>query len=132
MIMIDSNVLLDLLDEDSEWYTWSSEAIVRAANQSIVVINPIIYAETSIRFASPEEFEEVFPANIFRQEPLPFSAAFLAGKAHLAYRQKGGVRAATLPDFFIGAHAFIAAYRVVTRDPRRLRRYFPTVELITP
>lgn len=132
MIMIDSSVLLDLLDEDSEWYVWSSEAIVRAANESIVVINPVIYAETSIRFASPEEFEEVFPASVFKREPLPFSAAFLAGKAHLAYRQKGGRRAATLPDFFIGAHALVAGYRVLTRDPRRLRRYFPTAELITP
>lgn len=130
--MIDSNVLLDLLDEDSEWYCWSSEAVVRATIESIVVINPVIYAETSIRFASPEEFEDVFPASVFKLESLPFSAAFLAGKAHLAYRQKGGLRAATLPDFFIGAHAAVSGHRILTRDPRRLRRYFPSVDLITP
>ncbi|MGE3467331.1 MAG: type II toxin-antitoxin system VapC family toxin [Pyrinomonadaceae bacterium] len=132
MILIDSNILLDLLDEDSEWYEWSAEAVVRATDGSTVAINPIIFAETSIRFASPEEFEEVFPANIFKREPLPFSAAFLAGKAHLAYRQKGGSRGATLPDFFIGAHAAVSGHRILTRDPRRFKRYFPTVELIAP
>jgi len=130
--MIDSSVLLDLLDENSEWYAWSSHEVIRATNDFLVVINPMIYAETSIRFASPEEFDEVYPASVFRREALPFSAAFLAAKAHLAYRRKGGFRAATLPDFFIGAHAVVAGYRVLTRDPRRLRRYFPSVELIVP
>ena len=132
MILIDSNVLLDILDEDSEWYAWSTDAIIRAANESMIAINPVIYAETSIRFASPEEFEEVFPSNLFRREPLPFSAAFLAGKAHFAYRRKGGSRTATLPDFFIGAHAAIANRKILTRDPRRFRKYFPSVELIAP
>ena len=132
MILIDSNVLLDVLDEDSEWYAWSAGAIVRATNESLVAINPVIYAETSIRFQSPAEFEEVFPANVFRREPLPFLAGFLAGKAHFAYRRKGGFRTATLPDFFIGAHAAVANYKIMTRDPRRFRRYFPTVELIAP
>lgn len=132
MILIDSNVLLDILDEDSEWYLWSAGAVVRATNEFTVAINPVIYAEASIRFASPEEFEDVFPANVFRREPLPFLAGFLAGKAHVSYRRKGGLRTATLPDFFIGAHAAVAGHRILTRDPRRFRRYFPTVELLAP
>lgn len=132
MILIDSNVLLDILDEDSEWYEWSAEAIIHATNRSPVAINQVIYAEASIRFATPDEFEEVYPPHIFRRESLPFVAGFLAAKAHVAYRRKGGFRSATLPDFFIGAHAVVANYKVMTRDPRRFRRYFPTVELITP
>ena len=132
MILIDSNVLLDTLEEDSEWYEWSAGAVVRAGSGSIVGINQVIYAEVSTRFASPEEFEEVFPANVFRREPLPFTAGFLAGKAHVAYRRKGGHRTATLPDFFIGAHAVVSGYTILTRDRRRFRRYFPSVELIAP
>lgn len=132
MILIDSNVLLDILDENSNWYAWSSETVIRVANDSAVAINPVIYAEASIRFVSPLEFEEVFPEAVFRREPLPFLAGFLAGKAHFEYRRRGGVRAATLPDFFIGAHAAVAGYRILTRDPRRFRRYFPSVELIAP
>ena len=132
MIMIDSNILLDVLDVDSEWYEWSAGAIVDATNASLVAINPVIYAEASIRFASPEEFEEVFPAKIFHREQLPFLAAFLAAKAHFTYRRRGGFRTATLPDFFIGAHALVANFKILTRDPRRFRRYFPSVELITP
>jgi len=132
MILIDSNVLLDILDEDSEWYAWSSETVIRSANESTVAINPVIYAEASIRFASPAEFEEVFPEAVFRREPLPFLAGFLAGKAHFEYRRRGGVRVATLPDFFIGSHAAVSGYRILTRDPRRFQRYFPSVKLIAP
>ena len=132
MILIDSNVLLDILDEDSEWHGWSSESLVRAANNSTLAINPVIYAEASIRFADPAEFEEAFPEAVYRREPLPFLAGFLAGKAHFEYRRRGGIRAATLPDFFIGAHAAVARYRILTRDRRRFRRYFPSVELIAP
>jgi predicted nucleic acid-binding protein len=132
MIMIDSNVLLDLLDEDAEWHDWSAEAVAKAAARSSFVINPIIYAETSIRFTTPDEFEDAFPSEVFRREPLPFSAAFLAGKAHVAYKKRGGARVSPLPDFFIGAHAAVAGFKLLTRDPRRIRRYFPSVSLISP
>ena len=132
MILIDSNVLLDLLDASSQWNAWSAEAVSTAASGSLLAINPIIYAETSIRFTSPEEFEDAFPTEFFVREPLPYDAAFVAGKAHYAYRRRGGSRVAPLPDFFIGAHAAVSSHRILTRDPRRFRRYFPTVKLIAP
>ncbi len=132
MILIDSNILLDIASEDSEWYSWSSAAVASAGNSSDLGINPVIYAEASVRYASPAEFDSAFPQEFFRREPLPYVAAFLAGKAHLAYRNHGGSRVATLPDFFIGAHAAVANFKIMTRDPRRFRRYFPTVELIAP
>jgi predicted nucleic acid-binding protein len=132
MILVDSNVLLDLYEEGSEWYEWSTSTLASVADDSTLVINPIIYAEASIRYETPDAFDEAFSPEDFLRHPLPFSAAFLAGKAHVEYRRRGGVRAATLPDFFIGAHAAIAGYKILTRDPRRFRRYFPTVELIAP
>ncbi len=132
MILIDSNVLLDLYDERSEWHEWSTSALASVANETTLVINPIIYAEVSIKFKTPAEFDAAFPPDDFLRRALPFAAAFIAGKAHMEYRRRGGVRAATLPDFFIGAHALVAGCRILTRDPRRFRRYFPTVELIAP
>lgn len=132
MILIDSNILLDLATEDSEWYSWSSAAVAAAGNSSDLVINPVIYTEASVRYASPVEFDSAFPPDFFRRMPLPYTAAFLAGKAHLKYRQRGGMRTSTLPDFFIGAHAAVSGFRILTRDARRFRRYFPTVGLIAP
>ena len=132
MILIDSNVLFDLLSDDPIWYRWSASALAAAALESHLAINPVIYAETSVRFKTPEEFDELFPSTEFRREPLPYAAAFLAAKAHLAYRRSGGVRTSTLPDFFIGAHAAVAGCRLLTRDARRYRTYFPSVELIAP
>jgi predicted nucleic acid-binding protein len=132
MIMIDSCVLLDLYDQDSEGHSWSASNLASVADRWELAINPIIYAEASVKFASPEKFDAAFPAETFLRRPLPFSAAFVAAKAHLEYRHRGGVRTATLPDFFIGAHAAVAGYKLLTRDPRRFRRYFPSVELICP
>lgn len=132
MILIDSNVLLDLYDRGSKWHAWSYTELRSVAEDSELVINPIIYAEASIRFETPAQFDEAFPPADFLRHALPFSAAFLAGKAHVEYRRRGGVRAATLPDFFIGAHAAVSGYRLLTRDPCRFRRYFPSVELIAP
>lgn len=132
MILIDSNVLLDLFDQQSEWHEWSTSALASAADDATLVINPIIYAETSVRFKTPAEFDAAFPSEDFVRRALPFAAAFIAGKAHVEYRRRGGVRAATLPDFFIGAHALVAQFKILTRDPRRFRRYFPTVKLVAP
>ncbi len=132
MILIDSCVLLDISSKDTLWFDWSSETLERCANNSILCINPIIYAEASIRFASSDEFDEAWPPEYIIREPLPYSAAFLAAKAHIAYRRRGGTRTSTLPDFFIGAHAAVTRSKVITRDPRKFRRYFSTVELICP
>lgn len=131
-VLIDSSVLLDIVTPDSEWLDWSSSALARVAEGNELVINPIIYAEVSSRYATIEKLDEAFPSEVYRREALPYSAAFLAGKAFLKYRRRGGSRTAPIADFYIGAHAAVARYKILTRDPRRFRRYFPTVELIAP
>ncbi|HEY2412662.1 MAG TPA: type II toxin-antitoxin system VapC family toxin [Pirellulaceae bacterium] len=130
--LVDSNVLLDIVTEDPAWFDWSSRALASAANESALAINALIYAEVSIGYEAIEELESAIPSSEFRRDQLPYEAAFLAGKAFLQYRRRGGVRTSPLPDFFIGAHAAVAGYRILTRDPRRYRAYFPTVDLIAP
>jgi predicted nucleic acid-binding protein len=103
-----------------------------AGNESPLVINAIIYAEVSIGFQRIEDLESAIPANLYLRDPLPIEAAFLAGKAFLRYRRRGGARARPLPDFYIGAHAAVANHRLLTRDARRYRTYFPSIELIAP
>lgn len=131
-ILVDSNVLLDVLGGDVRWAPWSSTALASLASDSVLVINPLIYAEVSIRFESIESLDKVMPTTLYRREDIPYAAAYLAGKAYVRYRQRGGKRRSLLPDFLIGAHAAIAGYRVLTRDPGRYRSYYPTVELIAP
>jgi predicted nucleic acid-binding protein len=131
-ILVDSNVLLDLVESESRWLSWSATALRRFANEQLLVINPIIYAEISIGFEQPEDVEAAVPSDIYRREPLPYDAAFLAGKAFLDYRRRGGSKTSPLPDFYIGAHAAVRRYRLLTRDAARYRTYFPAVELIAP
>ena len=104
----------------------------QAADEAVLVINPIIYAEVSIGYTRVEHVEAVLPVDRFRREMLPYEAAFLAGKSFLAYRRRGGRLTSPLPDFYIGAHAAVLGYRLLTRDAARYRTYFPTVELIAP
>lgn len=129
---MDSNVLLDIVTSDPRWSEWSEEQLVIAANTSLLVINPIIYAEVSISFDTVEELDLRLPAERYIREPLPYNAGFLAGKAYVKYKKRGGKRSSPIPDFYIGAHAAIAGLRLLTRDARKYRRYFPTVELISP
>jgi predicted nucleic acid-binding protein len=131
-VLVDSNVLLDLMTEDSRWFSWSSAAIERAADRFRLVINPIIYAEMSVRYSQIEELDEVLPKAMFDREALPYEAAFLAGKSFLAHRRRGGTKQSPLPDFFIGAHAAVAGYRLLTRDASDYRTYFPKLSLIAP
>lgn len=131
-VLVDSNVLLDVITDDRRWGEWSASALENAANSSTLVINALIYAEVSMGFARIEEVEEVLPPSVFGREALPYEAAFLAGKAFVQYRRRGGERAAPLPDFYIGAHAAIAGHSLLTRDARRYRTYFPKVRLIAP
>jgi predicted nucleic acid-binding protein len=131
-VLVDSNVILDVATQDPEWADWSSETLALIAEESVLVINPVIYAEVSVGFETIEVLQEVLRIEIFRREVLPYAAAFLAGKAFIDYRRRGGERSAPLPDFYIGAHAAVAGLRLLTRDPRRYRSYFPTVELIAP
>lgn len=130
--LIDSCVLLDLFTEDPKWEAWSSEAIGQARDTGRLVINPIVYAEVSVRFATIEELDEILSPDDFDREDLPYEAAFLAGKAFAAYRKRGGQKTSPLPDFYIGAHAAIRRYRLITRDAERYRTYFPSLELIAP
>ena len=131
-VVVDSNVLLDIVTDDPTWGPWSGEALERTANEAILVINALIYAEVSIGFASIEALEGALRPDLYRREPLPYEAAFLAGKVFLRYRQAGGARSSPLPDFYIGAHAAVAGYRVLTRDATRYRTYFPRLQLIAP
>ena len=131
-ILVDSNVILDILTEDKKWFTWSSETLSYYAEQNVLVINPIIYSEVSIRFDRIEDLEEALPPSFFRRDPLPWEAAFLAGKCFLTYRRKGGRRSAPLPVFFVGAHAAVAGIPLLTRDVSRYRTYFPKVKIIAP
>lgn len=130
--LVDSSVLLDVITEDVAWFHWSVDALVAAADAGPLVINPIIYAEVSVRFSMIEELDEALPVSDFARAPLPWSSAFLAANAFTRYRRRGGVRSSPLPDFFIGAHAAIDGHRLLTRDPVRVASYFPTVELISP
>lgn len=130
--LVDSNVLLDVLTEDAAWGRWSEEALARAGDEGRLVINPIIYAEISTGFVEIEDLDDAVPAGDFEREPLPYAAGFLAGKAFLAYRGRGGEGRSPLPDFYIGAHAAVRGYRLLTRDVRRYRTSFPSLELLTP
>ena len=131
-VLVDSNVLLDIMTEDPQWFSWSAGALARAAETMRLVINPIIYAEVSIRYSRIEDLDDALPQTFVEREPLPYEAAFLAGKAFLIYRKHSGVRRSPLPDFFIGAHASIARYSLLTRDAGRYRSYFPKLPLIAP
>lgn len=130
--LVDANVLLDLWTNDRAWAEWSQAALDEAASDGRLVINAIVFAEASASFATLEELDVLLPEAIYAHEAIPWPAAFLAGRAHATYRRRGGTRKATLPDFFIGAHAAVAGHRLLTRDPRRYRTYFPRLEIIAP
>ena len=131
-VLVDTNVILDIATDDPKWSGWSSDALERAANESVLVINPLIYAEVSVGISSIEALDEILSAAVFRRDSLPYEAGFLAGKAFLAYRRRGGERLTPLPDFYIGAHAAVAGLRLLTRDARRYRTYFPKLEILSP
>ena len=131
-MLVDSNVLLDIATGDPAWSEWSAEALAQAAERYPLVINPIVYAEVSIGYDKIEALDEALPVALYRREPLPWEAAFLAGKCFLRYRRGGGQRRSPLPDFYIGAHAAVRGLALLTRDAGRYRMYFPRVPLVTP
>jgi predicted nucleic acid-binding protein len=130
--LVDSNVLLDVLTDDPTWGGWSGDALGDAITSGRVVLNPIVYAEVSVGFDRIEDLDRAVPETSFRREALPYPAGFVAGKAFVRYRRSGGQRPTPLPDFYIGAHAAVLGYRLLTRDPRRYRTYFPGVEILAP
>ena len=130
--LVDSNVLFDYLSEDSDWFDWSAAMIANAAENGRLAINPIIYAEVSVRYDAIDAIEAALPIEYFVRAQLPWEAAFLAAKAFELYRRRGGVRTPPLPDFFIGAHAAVSGMTLLTRDPTRYRTYFPKLRILSP
>lgn len=130
--LVDSNIFLDLITVDQQWAPWSELKLKEVSGQGPVVINPIVYSEVSVGYSTLGELDAVLPDDLYIRMPLPWSAAFLAGKCFQDYRRRGGEKRSPLPDFYIGAHAAVSRLRLLTRDARRYRTYFPTVEVIAP
>jgi predicted nucleic acid-binding protein len=130
-ILVDSNVILDVVNQDPVWEPWSSAALTQNAGQ-ICLVNPIIYAELCGNTNSAQEVDAVLNALNLRYQEIPREALFLAAQAHLAYRRRGGTRSTGLPDFFVGSHAQAAGFPIMTRDRGRYQTYFPSVALIAP
>ena len=132
MTLVDTNVLLDVFTKDPKWLGWSVMQLEEASIRGPLLINDVIYAETSSRYSRIEDFETALVDAGVTVVPTPRVALFLAGKAFVRYRGTGGVRTGVLADFFVGAHAAVERLPLLTRDARRYRSYFPTAELIAP
>jgi predicted nucleic acid-binding protein len=130
-VLIDSNVMLDVITDDTLWADWSFGRISELGRRYRLAINPIIYAEISVGFDSEEELAEYLPGSIHMLD-IPAKAAFLAGKCFVKYKKSGGSKNSTLPDFFIGAHASVGDMTLLTRDASRYKSYFPELSLICP
>ena len=132
MILVDTNVLLDLVTNDPRWAGWSQEQLDFAAARDEVAINDIVYAELSIGYSRIEELDDLIRGTRLISAPIPRAALFLAGKAFRRYRSGGGTKSGVLPDFFLGAHAVVSQSALITRDTGRYRTYFPAITLIAP
>jgi predicted nucleic acid-binding protein len=132
MTLVDTNVIVDILTFDPEWLDWSAGSLERCAASGPVLINEVVYAEMSVRATSEADLDQALSSLTIELTSTPKPALFVAGKAFNRYRSLGGQRSGILPDFFIGAHAHVLGYPILTRDVRRYRTYFPDVPLITP
>ncbi|HVP18944.1 MAG TPA: type II toxin-antitoxin system VapC family toxin [Spirochaetia bacterium] len=130
--LVDSSVLLDVFTKDPRWSEWSLDQLERAWAEGTVFINPAVYAEISIRFSRIEELEAALTESDLVWSEIPREALFLAGKAFLTYRKRGGQKTSPLPDFFIGAHAAVSDLVLITRDPKRVLRHFPKLRVSSP
>lgn len=130
MVLVDTNVLLDVVQDDPDWADWSQRQLEAARLRGPLAINAIVYAELSMAYAHIEDLEKVLELIGLREIAIPREALFLAGKVFLEYRRRKGSKTNVLPNFFIGAHAAIAGLPILTRDVRRYRTYFPTVEIL--
>ena len=129
--LVDTNVLLDVNGEASEWQAWSEERMAEAAEDGGLVINQVIYSELAVGYGAREELEEIIDRARLVRESVPWGAAYIAGHAFVNYRRRGGSRTLPLPDFFIGAHAAVRAYTLLTRDRGYYANYFPTLKIIS-
>ncbi len=132
MLLVDTNVLVDVLEDDPRWADWSIDQLRAQSKIHLLLINPIIYAELSLTFSRVEALDKTIESMGLALKELPRPALFLAGKAFALYRRNGGKKSNVLADFFIGAHAAVLGCPLLTRDAQRYRSYFPSVELITP
>lgn len=132
MVLVDTNVLVDVLQNDPQWADWSVSQMRAQSRVHQLVINPIIYAEVSLSFTTVEGLDAVIDTLALEVHEVPRSALFLAAKAFAQYRRRGGGKQQVLPDFFIGAQAAVQAWPLLTRDASRFRTYFPTLQVIAP
>ena len=132
MVLVDSSGIVDILTDDPAWAEWSEQRLAEFASHHEMVINDFIWAECSTAFNRIEDYRMAMSGFSFSHRPLPQEALFLAAKAFVLYRKAGGIRSSPLPDFFIGAHAAVAGMSLLTRDPRRVAKHFPTVAIIAP
>ena len=132
MILVDSNIVIDIATNDARWADWSLAQLEFSTASDAVVINDVVYAELSAGYRHTDDLDHALEGLRIGRADIPKLALFLAGHAFRQYRRRRGVKTGVLPDFFIGAHAFVADMALLTRDPDRVRAYFPTVELITP
>jgi predicted nucleic acid-binding protein len=130
--LVDSNVILDITSNDVSWATWSIQRLEAASLDGPLLINDVVYAEISVRYARMEDLDAMLDGTGIDLAPLPREALFLAGKIFMQYRKVGGTRSGVLPDFFIGAHAAVRQIPLLTRDVARYRTYFPNLEIISP
>lgn len=128
--LVDTNVLLDIITQDPTWFHWSTAALRKAAERSTLAINPIIFAEASMKFDRIEDADAALVD--FVREALPYEAGFLTGKVFLAYKRRGGTKRSPMPDFYVGAHAVVGRMDLLTRDATRYRTYFPALKIIAP
>lgn len=131
-MLVDTNVLVDLLQDDPDWADWSLAQLQAQSKVHRLIINPIIYAELSLTFSTVEALDRAVEGMELRVLEIPKPALFLAGKAFIQYRRGGGVKNNVLGDFFIGAHAAVSGLPILTRDTRRFTHYFPSVKLVSP
>jgi predicted nucleic acid-binding protein len=131
-MLVDTNVLVDVLQNDPQWADWSIAQLQAQSKVHRLSINPIIYAELSLNFSTVEALDAVISRMELDLLDIPKPALFLAGKAFMQYRRGGGLKTNVLADFFIGAHAAVSGLPVLTRDTRRYQSYFPSINHVTP
>lgn len=132
MVLVDTNVILDVVEDDPKWANWSQSQLERIAETCSLFVNSVVYAELSIAYERQDELDKMLETGGFQVETIPGEALFLAGKVFLRYRRQGGTKNGVLPDFFIGAHAAVLGIPLLTRDLGRYGHYFPNLTLITP
>jgi predicted nucleic acid-binding protein len=130
--LVDANVLIDIFAADPAWHDWSARQLMTAHKSGRLIVNQIVYAEVASTFPTQRKLDEALGVQPYQRENLPWDAAFIAARAFLAYRRSGGLKRSPLPDFYIGAHAEVQGYFLLTRDPTRYRQAFPTLKIISP